>query len=92
MTRLFQGLLGIFVPWLTARAAAKPLSRLYDAGGPLADPVFHSRYRDELAIFEIALINADLRALDNAAAKLTRMQDDFTARLDRPARTPGESS
>jgi hypothetical protein len=92
MTKLFQGLLGIFVPGLAARAAAKPLSRLYEAGGPLADPLFHSRYRDELAIFESALIKADLRTLDDAAAKLTRMQDDFTARPAGPARASKETS
>ena len=92
MTRLFQGILGIVVPWLATRAVAKPLHRPYDAVGLLMDPVFHSSYRDELAIFEIALINADLRTLDNAAAKLTRMQDDFTARRPGPGRTSGENS
>ncbi|MBF0480775.1 MAG: hypothetical protein HQK81_06735 [Desulfovibrionaceae bacterium] len=90
MTRLFQGILGIFLTRPAAKPT-KPLSRFYDPGGLLADPVFHSRYRDQLAIFESALINADLPALDAAAAKLTRMQDDCLAPAGR-LRPSGEPS
>jgi hypothetical protein len=92
MTRLFQGLLGLFLPGLAARPAAWPPAKLHEAGGPLADPLFHSRYRDELAIFESALISADLRTLDDAAAKLTRMQNDFSARPAGPSRASKETS
>jgi hypothetical protein len=90
MKRLVNTIIKAVAPVRIDSAGASP-HRSPRPAAACADKAFLLRYRDTLAVFEIALAKADIPALNAAAAALTRMQADLAA-SGAPGRLPGEGA